>query len=313
MFREKIVIASLSAIVTSCGTESSFTGSSQSRTASSRSSFDASVEQEATDERDSSSVEIELLTRSFRVSERSIRRSLDIVWIIDESGSMDSHNQKVETNLDGFNASVENFANVQTFSSKEAGWDVFSRNSLDCILWDLSVGSEGDCRRPNSFFARQKSSSDLKDFLRADSVKVVVFVTDDDSDINADSFLQQAPSELENTKYFGFVGKSSCADSEIENVGQVYEQLANLSGGEMFSLCDPDWTAKFSKLTDSIEKSITREFELNISNEARIEQVLVNNVLVDPSNYSYSGSKLSFTRGFLKEDDTVIVRYAENS
>ncbi|RYZ87446.1 MAG: hypothetical protein EOP04_11650, partial [Proteobacteria bacterium] len=95
----------------------------------------------------------------------------------------------------------------------------------------------------------------LKDRLRADAHHAFVIVTDDNSNtifVPNDQFLKEASSVPGmGTHVFAFrafqkgpssKGGGGCTGAAF---GTNYEELAKLTGGKTFDICEPDWSANF--------------------------------------------------------------------
>ena len=78
-------------------------------------------------------------SKVFTVGSDEIKGPVDIVWVIDESGSMRDDVERVHTNLEAFERDLEEFSNVKSLLSDEAGWGVQSTNGPQCFLKALGI------------------------------------------------------------------------------------------------------------------------------------------------------------------------------
>ena len=89
--------------------------------------------------------------------------------------------------------------------------------------------------------------------MRPDSLRHVVIVSDDNStQMSAgafDSFVK-GRAGYQDYRLHGAVGLSS--GGCVARVGSVYQELAQLSGGMLFHICDADWSALFTQLGQEV-------------------------------------------------------------
>jgi len=122
------------------------------------------------------------------------------------------------------------------------------------------------------------SHGEWKDFMRTDGRKHVVVVSDDNSNLGANSFhnsFKAFGAEYENYKFHAIVSEIDsgdileCAQNAIccaftADKGDVYLDLISLTGGLFGDLCDQDFTPIFNELsTEVVENApIPCEFEI---------------------------------------------------
>lgn len=188
----------------------------------------------------------------------------DIVWVIDNSGSMDEEESRVQDNLNAFSQAITdsgvdhrvimitNTSHVQVpppLGGSErylaVNQDIDSNNALEQIL---------------------ATYPQWRDFLRPGSVKHFIAVTDDESDMDAGDFdaAVLALPEFAN----GFVFHAIVAESPPWNwnspcftlaaaVGQTYIDLQEEHGGVFYSLCQDDWAPVFDALSANVVGNAT--------------------------------------------------------
>ncbi len=130
-------------------------------------------------------------------------------------------------------------------------------------------GDQGAC---GAVFNREWDNRTWIPFMRLESTKVFVVVTDDESDASATSFDQWAMQQgtmfgtPQNRKYVlhGIVGARngnlSAACGTADGPGLAYQELANLTGGTIASICDDNWTPIFNTIASSIVNRLSCEY-----------------------------------------------------
>lgn len=190
--------------------------------------------------------------------------NVDMIWVVDNSVSMVEEIQIIRENLSEFLLSIED------------------RSKLNFTLITNNKGSHGMTLSPAALAKGYKhivqriESRDgliklvellpkmLGTSIRSNSKKVVVVVTDDNSDLSANLFLQAINKffKLIDFKLFGFVGLDRVQSKCIDNVGTAYIKLALSTGGRAFNICEPDWRPYFEALVKDVGEITQTEFTL---------------------------------------------------
>jgi len=99
------------------------------------------------------------------------------------------------------------------------------------------------------------------DFLREDSLKQVIVVTDDTSYMGWTRFRDEMRSNVGDFVLNGVVGlrRRGC----VEGVGDRYITGANETGGALLHICDNDWTEVIDVLVEDTITRLTRNFVLS--------------------------------------------------
>lgn len=250
---------------------------------------------------------------SFKVSGERSQKPIDMVWIIDNSGSMSEEAQKVRSNFSSYIQSVSArtdlklavLSNTGSFGvTLPSGLDpqrffqvsanIESNDALTCFLGAISISTTSRCLNATSF----KDALKNKNFFRAESHKVIVVVTDDESYIDSPTFFNALSAEPtisfvgstpQNLTLFGWAGLRS--GSGVASVGNRYMQIARATGGQIFDITATDWTGSFSTLaTETVELSF-QPMQLS-RNAMQLYSVKMNGVELPPSRYSLAGSLL---------------------
>lgn len=189
---------------------------------------------------------------------------IDVIVAVDSSGSMSDNNALVREQLDDFVQSLE-------ASGRDTRLILLSDSSL-CFEEPLgaigacaggvpstqSGGVWGDSRAPAYVHLAQpiasndalvrvlEADSDIARWLRPEAESHLVVITDDDSSLGADEFLEQlstASASLRRARVHGLVGRDRCAG--VDRLGSVYVELAARTGGLTADLCEADPDAFF--------------------------------------------------------------------
>ena len=238
--------------------------------------------------------------------ERNDKGNADILWVTDTSGSMNQELALVGQNM-------ANFINMMDMKS-DARVGVLSERSklkIDDDLRSKIILKEQVVGSKNAYaLAEQYLRGDGKFFLE-NSAKSLVIVTDDQSSMDFASFktkfldpVVDAASQLgiSDLKVYGFVGLDSATCPTLASPGTVYKESADATGGEIYNLCDADWTPNFKKLADSIIGTVESSYVLKAAIE-KINFVKVGDVELTAEQYSFTDKTLTIDKELL-EDNT---------
>jgi len=193
---------------------------------------------------------------------------VDIVWVIDNSGSMSEEASLVQTNLNSFATAfaslgidlhvvlitapgyVEVPAPLGTDASRflRVGASVGSHNSLDVLLSSFPMYSG---------------------FLRRSAVMHFIDVTDDESSMGPGAFVTAMQGMLgKNFRFhsiasppgsthspFGLgITMDGCSgpSGDAADNGDNYWSLSSMTGGRTFSICSADWSGLFAELSTTL-------------------------------------------------------------
>lgn len=204
-------------------------------------------------------------------SAAAVKQPADVLFVIDNSGSMTTETAAVQANMNGFSQQI-------TDSGVDVHVTLISNYSI-CI--DAPLGSGGcpgtDTNLPRfSHISRTVSStSALSDVLatqaewlphlRSQAAKHVIIVTDDNSSLAGESFDAQfsviEPS-FGDYKLHGVVSMQQCP--EAATIGSVYIELAERTGGVISDLCDQDFQPVFDLLSTVVTESSGLSCEYDI-------------------------------------------------
>ena len=210
---------------------------------------------------------------------------VDIIWMVDNSTSMEDQTSQVESNLNNFanfiGSSGLDYEVVMLSRSVDEVDPIFGITSYlsVCVPPPLS-GSPGcpdtDSERYDHIPQTVDSNNALEIFtraypvfgpaLRTDSIVHVIVVTDDESNVSASEFTNQLPNlsppmSLSDIRFHSIVGMNdSCAVAP----GNVYQDLSNQTGGVIFSSCASDWSGVFDEIADAVVEGSVLPCEYDI-------------------------------------------------
>ena len=187
---------------------------------------------------------------------------VDIVWVVDSSGSMRDEATRVRDNMNSFSGDI---------SASGIDHHVVVMSDPEYVSVPPPLGSDPSRYQfvPQDIDSNEPLERLLSEhwryagFLRPEAITHFVVVTDDDSSLGAGSFISQMESRLGHRFTFhaiaspgnellpciaGFTGIAAAP-------GTQYWQLADLTGGLKISVCTPDWSMVFGPLRDAIAAS----------------------------------------------------------
>jgi len=194
-------------------------------------------------------------------------RPVDIIWVVDSSGSMENEAARVQENMNRF-ADAVLMAGIDPHVVMITDSDyvrVPAPLGIDPAHYrhiDRGVGSHAPLQRLVSEFPL------YQDFIRPDSVLHIVAVTDDESDMSVAEFQLAMSIGLPGREYtFHAIASEDLGGRECPgaaDVGEVYYRLADLTMGLKVSICTSDWTGVFTRLEEHIFASTPIPCELEI-------------------------------------------------
>jgi len=256
---------------------------------------------------------------------------LDILWVIDDSGSMQRFQTSMSSNVGQFinafslSGADYNMA-VITTSYSQIGTIVTNNtpNAEFIIANELLVGTHGSGMERGiemSFNALcdPLSAGQGSDFFRESATLVVVYVSDEpDSSING---WQQYVSFFENIKPpgqfipYGVIGDSpgGCIhpNSNINVAfGAGYWDIIDYFGGSWYSICAVDWGIQLQDLANSM----VSRYKFNLEEDDPIEEtikVYINGQETDKWIYDASLNSVIFDSDSIPiEGETIEIEYA---
>lgn len=254
-------------------------------------------------------------TESFLVSSSKTTEPLDMVWVVDNSGSMSSEAQNVRMNISNFINFLDTASDMKLLILSrygDTGTNVALPSGLDPARFMQINQTISSINGPSVFLNElSQLNSAGTPFFRDSSKKIIVFVTDDESALSAANFSAGLGAvNAEQASVFGFVGLGNSMSPCQARTGTVYQSLADSTGGHYYNICDVDWSQHFSDLKTNVLTKLHFSFTLSDKSAAQVLKVEIDGVLIDPSLYSFINGVLSVNSQVnLSENSTVAVVY----
>ncbi|RYZ83440.1 MAG: hypothetical protein EOP04_19950 [Proteobacteria bacterium] len=312
---------------------------------------------------------VEEVARTLELKVRSSTSPIDMIWVVDNSGSMNEEIAQVQLNISNFvgtlSQSVDLRLNFISFNGFPRGLQLDTMNQANDIkqvpfyvgsynlmsmlaaslckaettvasadnivtkICDQTVQSSttngGIHTQPGLSQAQLNENSDVQalnvkgslvDRLRPGAVKVLVFVTDDIAKgaVTDKNFMQLTNLDPATTHAYAFAGLTkSRPGCEISAVGDTYIALSKATGGEVFDICEANWSNNFSKLTEKVIKLTSTVFDIPAS-ATSLKSVKIKGVVLTEKQYSVNAGKLTILdKSLLSDGDSVVVEYLEKA
>jgi hypothetical protein len=193
----------------------------------------------------------------------------DIIFVVDQSGSMDQETQYVQQKINDFVALIS----ATNIDYRVVMIATTSGENAICVPGPLAGASCGNNTRfrlvnqrvgshdgPSLAISRYSMYSD---FLRQTAQKHFVFVTDDNSNMSAASFTSGVNALQPAGMFTGFKvhgiyaygsGNNGCTGTFGNGAanGTVYTTLVTQTGGARGVICTGDWTQVFNDITAAV-------------------------------------------------------------
>lgn len=256
---------------------------------------------------------------------QSSTTKVDIMWVVDDSGSMNWFQQNLATNIilftHSFLQSNPDFQMTVITTSDHTIYNVLDNNTPNVdleIATDVLVGTGGSAFEQGmqmSYLALSSPYSviDGRNFLREDAQLIVIYVSDE-PDYNAPLWQQYASTFFDTLKPqgmfipYGIIGDppNGCSNAQF---GDGYHQLINHYNGEWYSICGSGWGANLQNLGTNI--AIRSRFGLD--HESVIEdtiEVYVNGQASTSWYYNDQTNAIVFEEGHAPDPgDTISIEY----
>lgn len=206
----------------------------------------------------------------------------DIIWVVDQSGSMNQETQYVQAKINDFAALIAQ-SNIDYRVVMIASDSGTNRICVPPPLGGPSCGDNTNFRLVDQSVASTNGPSlaisryDLySDFLRPEAMKHFVFVTDDNSSLSASAFLSglqglEPAGMFDNLKIHGIYAYGNGTPQGCTGPfgtgardGTVYTELISQTGGASGVICEDDWTQVFMDITEAVVAGSQVSCELTI-------------------------------------------------
>jgi hypothetical protein len=249
---------------------------------------------------------------------------VDIAWVVDQSLSMSEEIANVRKNLLNFITAIDakfdaNHALIASQSKsdkiyslalpivdnkhRQFDYPVESTDALQILIASFMGPKEQlfqYSELENEYWYNRVPTQVhgvLKNFFRASAKPIVVVVTDDNAEgVDDKNFEKLAQTHLGKVPtvyaFSGDTKKGKSSDCDIYKDGVAYDRVAKKTGGELFDICERDWSKNFSKLTKGISTLLKNTF-LTEHPIGKITSIDVNGVRIPESQYSFTGNSIT--------------------
>ena len=256
---------------------------------------------------------------------------LDILWVIDNSGSMSSHQSNLATNISYF---MNNFIhlgvdfNMAVITTDDPSFSQIitdqDLNAVTLLAQSVVTGTYGSGIERGIQMARDSLSDSNYagpggNFFRQDSKLVVIFVSDEpDHSYSTWTSYTTFFDQLKPAGYFipfGIIGDppSGCGGGGWQGAmyGQGYYELINHYGGSWYSICETDWGTQMQ----SLGNQVVTQSRFSLSEDDPVEETI--SVFVDGQqleegwSYDATTNQVVFETDYIPEaGETIRVEYA---
>lgn len=198
---------------------------------------------------------------ALEVSAQPVTRPADIVWVIDNSGSMEVEEGRVQDNMNAF---------AEDIAASGVDYHVVIITNRDHVEVPPPLGGsdrlleiDQDVDSHDALELVIQTYPQWHAFLRPDAIKHFVAVSDDESDMSQAEF-ERGLADLDDPGFAdGFVFHAVVAESPpwdwnspcfvlAAAIGATYIDLQEDHGGVFYSLCESDWTPLFDALSGNV-------------------------------------------------------------
>jgi len=248
---------------------------------------------------------------------------LDILIVVDDSGSMRQEQENLATKLDPLLASIGDSAwqigIVTTDSSKPCLRALIKKgdqNIAAAFKTGIEAGLNGSGNERGILNAAIGLGFDVSgdgftncttNWIRPKSTIAVLIVSDEDNCSNGDcgdNLAWEEPTYLTDklaairtiktdARVYGLFNVPDTTCDTAARVGNVYQSLVTLTGGLSGSICDADYSSTLLQISKDVASILKAQFELSMVPDAGSIKVYVNGTLM-PSGYSISGTTVTF-------------------
>lgn len=273
------------------------------------------------------------------------RSPLDMVWVIDNSGSMTDNIAQVRRNFDAFMASLATRIDVKIILISKSQGSLGLQLPASAVAQggvqiDFNVGSNdpalvaaamscpvvsgggsatfcGVQTQLDSYSASEAKtvSGRAMQAFRPGAARAYVFVTDDESeDMTGQDFMRAVTASAQGVapKVFSFRGitENTGAKCDISAVGMQYAFMEQQSQGAAFDICMPDWSPAFAKLAETIKTQAKSDIILKGNFNPATIKVFLDGQQLQPNDYQVSGASILITKPLDKSKNyQATVRY----
>ncbi len=241
------------------------------------------------------------------------RGEVDVLWLIDTSGSMKDDTEIVRSNFDRFLTNIAEKSHARLTL-------VANTTAISLTAQATAAGHRQVNNTVNSTDAlviAQRLLNNGTIALRNGAKLVMVVVTDDNAvTVTDQNFISGLNATIQAIKptLFAFRGDRDQPPCDITRKGVAYDNLARVTGGDVFDICARDWTPNFNKLAESVAMIAGTSFKIDDPAFDVVTQVTLDGVVLDPGDVRVSGSTVQLVSKVVKPTSKdVVIRYKTKS
>jgi hypothetical protein len=241
---------------------------------------------------------------------------LDLLIVVDNSGSMSDEQQNLAARLDPLMQFVMESdwrINIVTSDPGNGCSRAIIRrgdpNVEATFRSAIMAGTNGNGNEQGIRMAVEGLSCPQANWLRPNSSIAVLFVSDEDNCSNRGRGCQapyNSPNYLinhlsqnlgrvpgKNARIYGLIWQPNTTCSSAYNVGYQYAELIGSTGGKSGSICDPDYAATLRSISSDVATLLNSDFELASIPDQGSVKIFVNGV-EQVGGYAINGKTLHF-------------------
>lgn len=245
--------------------------------------------------------------KSFQL--QSNRGEVDVLWLIDTSGSMKDDTEIVRSNFDRF---------LTDIAEKSHARLTLVADTTKIVLTPQATAAghravNNVVASTDALVIAQRLLNNGTIALRDGAKLVMVVVTDDNaSNVTDQNFISGLNPALKALKpaVFAFRGVADQGRCNITRAGVAYDNLARTTGGEVFDICAPDWRPNFDKLAESVAMIAGTSFKIDDPAFHIVTQVSLDGVVLNPADFVVDGATVQLVSKVVKPSSKdVSIRY----
>ena len=247
---------------------------------------------------------------------------LDIVLVVDNSGSMAEEQVNLSTKLSPLINEVSNsdwrIGIISTDERDTCVRRVISKtdadpvNDFESVISSLGILGDGTERGISQSVAAMNCAENQ--WMRPGSKVAVLIVSDEENCSKGQVFCDGEPGKDydyltndlvakgktlgQDARIYGLIwipGDGTCTSAGSE--GEVYNDAINATGGTAGSICDADYTPTLSAISTDVASILKTQFKLSRTPSAGTLSVTVDDVAVPATDYTLTGSTIDFNDG----------------
>ena len=240
------------------------------------------------------------------VGEVVVSKNIDIIWMYDDSGSMNRH--KIPEKKTMLEAHIKDYADVKSFMTSD-DWNVKTRG-IQCFLNATGIKHSSAC---------QENKDSLSDFYRPGSDHIVAIVSDRDTRYTVAQlqddlkrYHDKITRSNDQTKFklklkVFAIAHPDVVPNDIHGEAKYLKELVKAFKGEIYDF-DQDWSTHYKDFI-SYARQLKTNLKTGLDSNSEIVKVEFRGKVVSKDKYTFSNGDLEVKDGLLKAGETITVFY----